>query len=207
MPATAARIPCSSTGTASRLGADPTASAARSASPTSAPPCTRSVPSDPWMVWCLNCPSLAGEPMLMTCSSARLPVKTLAGANAVVAKRSSPTRPVTPDQTWRKKMLICADDQCSDAQSFFGGDPGGPRYCFKGLRAGVHPGSATSLKSVGPRRGLPQGVGRRDLRSSRSTSRARTRSRRSELRNASRELERHAAATAIRASRRSSCRS
>jgi hypothetical protein len=88
------------------------------------------VPSDPWYVWCLQCPTLdRSRPRLHDMFLGRLPVRTAEQASAVVAKVIA-YETVSPDDEWRRRLLISADDQYSTL-SFFGGDRGEPRYCFK----------------------------------------------------------------------------
>ncbi len=87
------------------------------------------VVSDPWYVWCLTCPGSPSGPKLPDMFIGRIPVGTAEDAAAVVRKIVDYDA-VSVADTWRRKMLILADDQFS-TQSFFGGDPGGPKYCFK----------------------------------------------------------------------------
>jgi hypothetical protein len=87
------------------------------------------VVSDPWYVWCLDCPSSPVGPRLHDMYIGRMPVATPEQADAIVDKLVKYEQ-ITPDQTWRRKMLILADDQFS-TQSFFGGGGGTPSYCFK----------------------------------------------------------------------------
>ena len=88
-----------------------------------------SVVSDPWYVWCLTCDGAPSGAKLQDMFIGRLPVATAGQASDVVSKLIAYDA-VTPDDAWRRRMLILADDQFS-TQSLFGGSPGSPDYCFK----------------------------------------------------------------------------
>lgn len=87
-----------------------------------------SVPSDPWYVWCLDCSILTPSNYLQDMFIGRLPVSTPEQAVAMVDKLIK-YDDVQPDQAWRRKIMLCSDDQFS-TQSFFGSG-GGPAYCLK----------------------------------------------------------------------------
>ncbi len=78
-----------------------------------------SVVSDPWYVWCVDCPDLSVASKLPDLFIGRLPVNSLSEASAVVSKLVAYEN-VTPDQTWRRDMVLLADDQFS-GENFFGG--------------------------------------------------------------------------------------
>ena len=87
------------------------------------------VVSDPWYVWCLTCAGGPSGLKLPDMFIGRIPVGT-AGQAAAVVRKIIDYEAVGVADTWRRKMLIVADDQYSTL-SFFGGDPGSPKYCFK----------------------------------------------------------------------------
>ena len=83
-------------------------------------------PSDTWYVIHVNDP-VAHPPYLLDLDIGRLPVKTPEQAADMVSKLVEYEN-VTPDQVWRRRMLILADDQYSTLSSFSGLVTG---YCFK----------------------------------------------------------------------------
>jgi hypothetical protein len=81
------------------------------------------VVSDPWYAWCLDCVSLTGAATIPDLAVGRIPVNSLAEASAVVAKLVA-YESVTPDQTWRRQMVLVSDDQYSGGNQFgVGADP------------------------------------------------------------------------------------
>ena len=87
-----------------------------------------SVPSDPWYVWCLDGGCSLTSNYLPDMFIGRLPAGTPEQAVAMVDKLIK-YDDVQPDQTWRRKIMLAADDQYS-TQSFFGSG-GGPSYCYR----------------------------------------------------------------------------
>jgi hypothetical protein len=89
-----------------------------------------SVVSDPWYVWCLQCTDPTNQKFVHDMFIGRLPVGTPEQASDMVDKLIK-YDDVQPSQTWRRRVMLLADDQYS-TQSFFGGNPsGGPSYCFR----------------------------------------------------------------------------
>ena len=90
---------------------------------------SEAVPSDTWFSWCLSCSGAPSGPMVPDMFLGRLPVQSLAQAQAVVDKIIAYDQ-VSPSDTWRRRMLIVADDQFSTES---GGGVGGTLddYCFK----------------------------------------------------------------------------
>ncbi len=89
-----------------------------------------SVVSDPWYVWCLTCAPPDTQAFLHDMFIGRLPVGTPQQASDVVDKLIK-YDDVRPDQTWRRRMMLLADDQYS-TESFFGGNPSGTlAECYK----------------------------------------------------------------------------
>ncbi len=86
------------------------------------------IPSDPWYVWCVDCPDPPSQPKIQDLFLGRLPVNSLQEAVDVVAKLVAYEN-VAPSQTWRRKMLLLADDEYSTTSFFGGGSSGGPEYC------------------------------------------------------------------------------
>jgi hypothetical protein len=86
------------------------------------------IPSDPWYVWCVDCPVPNGD-KLHDLFIGRLPVNSPDDAMALVRKLTRYEQ-ITPDQDWRHKMLLVSDDAYSTT-STFGGPSGGPEYCRK----------------------------------------------------------------------------
>ena len=94
------------------------------------------IASDPWYVWCVegvggvagNCPDSLSK--LHDLFIGRLPVNSLQQATDVVSKLIAYEN-VTPDQTWRREMLLVADDAYSTQSFFGGGNPGDIRYCYR----------------------------------------------------------------------------
>ena len=93
-----------------------------------------SVPSDPWFVWCLNCvdPSLA--PKLHDLYIGRLPVNSLAEASSVIQKIVT-YEGADPDPSWRRRILLFADDEYSGETTFGGPGGGSTTYCQKDYEA------------------------------------------------------------------------
>jgi hypothetical protein len=87
------------------------------------------IPADPWYGWCLN-----GDPACLNASLiepdlyvGRLPVNSLQQAQDVVAKLVA-YESFDASETWRRRMLLLADDAYSGVTTFGGG--GGSGYCF-----------------------------------------------------------------------------
>ena len=76
------------------------------------------IPSDPWYVYCLNCAAPPGRRQLHDLFIGRLPVNSLDEAVAVVHKLVQ-YEIVDPADTWRRKMVLSADDLYS-TQTFAG---------------------------------------------------------------------------------------
>ena len=85
------------------------------------------IPSDPWYVWCLNCPDPSLAPRLPDLFIGRLPVNSAQQTADIVAKLVAYDN-VTPDQTWRREMTLLADDRFSGTTTF-GGGGAGSAYC------------------------------------------------------------------------------
>jgi len=88
------------------------------------------IPADPWYGWCLDedpaC--LAAGPIEPDLYVGRLPVNSLQQAREVVAKLVA-YEAFDTDETWRRRMLLLADDAYSGVSTFGGG--GGTGYCFR----------------------------------------------------------------------------
>ncbi len=86
-------------------------------------------PSDP-AYGCLtgNCNPQGFTPVLSELMIGRLPVNTLAGAQAVVAKVVGYEQ-LAPDQSWRRHVLLCSDDAFSGDSFFGGGETPVAGYC------------------------------------------------------------------------------
>jgi hypothetical protein len=88
------------------------------------------IPADPWYGWCLDedpaCPySAVIAPDLYV---GRLPVNSFQQAQDVVAKLVA-YEAFDPDETWRRRMVLLADDTYSGVSTFGGG--GGSGYCYR----------------------------------------------------------------------------
>jgi hypothetical protein len=88
------------------------------------------IPADPWYGWCLDedpdCPTAALiTPDLYV---GRLPANSLQQAQGVVAKLVA-YEAFDPDETWRRRMVLLADDSYSGVSTFGGG--GGSGYCYR----------------------------------------------------------------------------
>ncbi|HEY2954456.1 MAG TPA: C25 family cysteine peptidase [Candidatus Eisenbacteria bacterium] len=88
---------------------------------------SEAIVSDSWYVWCVECADPGTWPFIPDLQIGRLPVKSVEETNAVVSKLVSYEN-VTPDQTWRRKMVLVADDMYS-GQTFFGGSAVSTDYC------------------------------------------------------------------------------
>ena len=86
------------------------------------------IPSDPWYVCMNNCSLVNFIPALQDMAIGRLPVNSLAETQDVVAKLVG-YETVTPDQTWRRNILLNADDDYSSVSFFGGGGPAVIEYC------------------------------------------------------------------------------
>jgi hypothetical protein len=89
------------------------------------------IPADPWYGWCLDedpacLSSTLMEPDLYV---GRLPVNTLQQAQDVVTKLVA-YEAFDADETWRRRMLLLADD-CYSGASTFGGGVVSNGYCFR----------------------------------------------------------------------------
>lgn len=87
------------------------------------------VPGDP-VYGCLtgNCNPQGFGPIITEMMIGRLPVNTLAEANAVVAKLVAYEN-LSGDQSWRRRLLLSSDDAFSGSSFFGGGGGGGSGYC------------------------------------------------------------------------------
>ncbi len=88
------------------------------------------IPADPWYGWCLD-----EDPACLTAALiepdlyvGRLPVNSLQQARDVVAKLVAYAA-FDPDETWRRRMVLLADDCYSGVSTFGGG--GGTGYCYR----------------------------------------------------------------------------
>ena len=90
------------------------------------------VPSDPWYGWCVKDEATCTradslrEPEIYV---GRLPVGSLQQASDVVAKLVA-YEAFDSTETWRRRMLLLADD-CYSGTSFFGGGGAGSGYCYR----------------------------------------------------------------------------
>jgi len=89
------------------------------------------VPGDP-VYGCLsgNCNPQGFGPILIEVMIGRLPVNSLADANAVVAKIVA-YEGLAGDQAWRRNLLLSSDDAFSGDSFFGGGGSGTAGYCHK----------------------------------------------------------------------------
>ncbi len=81
--------------------------------------------SDTWYTFCLDCPDPILSPPLLDMPIGRLPVSSIAMLNAVVAKVVK-YDDLSGDQTWRRNILLFADDMYSTQSTFTGQGSG---YC------------------------------------------------------------------------------
>ncbi len=88
------------------------------------------VNSDHWYVWCLNGGCSANAAQFPDLFVGRLPVGSLAEAQAIVAKLTAYEQFSAAD-LWRNRVLLCADDPYSTNSFFGGGGGGGLQYCRK----------------------------------------------------------------------------
>jgi len=89
---------------------------------------SEAIVSDSWYVWCLECANPSLAPKLPDLHIGRLPINSLGEATAVVTKLVNYEN-VTPDQTWRRKMVLVSDDLYSGASLFGGGGQISTTYC------------------------------------------------------------------------------
>jgi Peptidase family C25/FlgD Ig-like domain len=90
------------------------------------------IPSDPWYGWIFDGPeeiAFYATPPIPQIFVGRLPVNTLQEATDVVTKLVGYEN-LAPDQTWRRRMLLLADDAYSGVTTF-GGGGGGNGYCYR----------------------------------------------------------------------------
>ncbi len=93
------------------------------------------VPSDPWYVWCadpVTCPDPSLAPRLPDLFLGRLPVNSLQEASDAVAKIVAYEN-VSPAETWRRQILLGADDEYSGDNTFGGSATLG--YCQRDYEA------------------------------------------------------------------------
>jgi len=86
------------------------------------------VAGDPWYVWAVDTPPAPGRPYLPDLYLGRLPVNSLQQATDVVDKLVTYAR-VDTTQTWRRRILLHADDAWSSSNTF-GGQPTASAYCL-----------------------------------------------------------------------------
>jgi hypothetical protein len=89
---------------------------------------TEIIPSDPWYVCMENCDLSQFAPVLQDLFVGRLPVQSLQMAQDAVSKVVS-YEDLSGDQSWRRNILLCDDDDYS-AESFFGGGTVQIGYCL-----------------------------------------------------------------------------
>ncbi len=77
-----------------------------------------------------NCNTQGFGPVLTEMMIGRLPVNSLADANAVVAKLVAYEN-LSGDQSWRRHLLLSSDDAFSGDTFFGGGGSGGTGYCHR----------------------------------------------------------------------------
>lgn len=82
---------------------------------------------DPWYVWCVDCTDPSAASKVPDLFIGRLPVNSATEAAAVASKLVAYEN-VTPDQTWRREMVLVSDDQYS-GESTFGGGQNSSAYC------------------------------------------------------------------------------
>ncbi len=82
---------------------------------------------DPWYVWCVDCSDPGPANKVPDLFLGRLPVNSASEAAAVANKLVSYEN-VTPDQAWRREMVLVSDDQYS-GESQFGGGQNTSAYC------------------------------------------------------------------------------
>jgi hypothetical protein len=88
------------------------------------------IPSDPWYVFCLDCPSPEVQPKIHDMFIGRVPVNSPEQTRDVVDKLLA-YEEVRPEDTWRREMVLLADDAYSTISFFGGGDPGSDFYCYR----------------------------------------------------------------------------
>lgn len=88
------------------------------------------VPSDNWYVWAVDTPPSSSASMVPDLYIGRLPVNSLAQATGVVDKLTAYER-VDTTQTWRRRVLLHADDAWSGESTFGGGGGAVSGYCFR----------------------------------------------------------------------------
>lgn len=88
------------------------------------------IPSDPWYVWCVDCPNPGSQPFVHDLFIGRLPVNSLQQTQDIVDKLVRYER-VLPTDAWRRQMLLLADDAYSTQSLFGGGNPGDNYYCYR----------------------------------------------------------------------------
>ena len=88
------------------------------------------IPADPWYGWCLDEDPACWSADLIAPDLyvGRLPVNSLQQAQEVVAKLVA-YEAFDADETWRRRMVLLADDAYSGATTFGGG--GGSGYCYR----------------------------------------------------------------------------
>jgi len=86
------------------------------------------IPSDPWYGCMSNCSLTNFIPALQDMFVGRLPVTSLTEAQGVIDKLVKYDA-VTPDQTWRRTIMLNADDDYSSVSFFGGGGPAVVEYC------------------------------------------------------------------------------
>src|SRR5262249_47156848 len=84
--------------------------------------------SEPWYVWAVDSDDPT-RPKVPDLAIGRLPARKLTEATAIVNKVVSYDT-VTPDQTWRRKMVLVSDDTYSGVTTF-GGGPSPTTYCIR----------------------------------------------------------------------------
>jgi len=91
------------------------------------------IPADPWYGWCLDeDPGCSAAALIAPdLYVGRLPVNSLQQARDVVARLVA-YEAFDADETWRRRMVLLADDAYSGASTFGGGDPNANEYCYKG---------------------------------------------------------------------------
>jgi len=85
------------------------------------------IPGDSWYTFCLNCTDPSVSNPLLDLSLGRLPVSSVSQVTAMVDKIVH-YDDLSGDQSWRRNVLLSADDQYSGATTFGGGSTGN-NYC------------------------------------------------------------------------------
>ena len=88
----------------------------------------QAIVSDPWYVWKVDLDFPFLQPLVPDLHIGRLPVNTVAQATGVITKIVN-YESVTPDQTWRRKMVLFSDDAYSGNTFGVIGTPS--TYCFQ----------------------------------------------------------------------------